>query len=118
MKTSITEQILEPAKQTRLRAFACSAIGSRSSIGGLLILALSWSLVLPFSARAERRISAPRPAAPAAPVSQPLTQATETFTVYGPHRFTRNTGQPVNVVENFLIPADAVAPFTILVETG
>src|SRR6266480_2730884 len=117
MKTSISEHILEPAKRVRLRAFSHSATGSRFCIIGLLIIALFWSLVLPFSARAERRPSGPH-AAPAAPASHTITQTTETFTVYNPHRFTRNAGQPVNVVENFTIPADAVAPFTILVENG
>lgn len=118
MKTSIIERILEPAKLTRLRTFLCSSIGSRSSIAGLLILALFWSLILPLSARAERRASSPKPSSPAAPASLPLTQSTETFTVYGPRRFTRDTGQPVNVIESFSIPADAGAPFTILVENG
>src|SRR6266550_8045518 len=118
MKTSISEHILEPAKRVRLGAFRYSANGFRSFITGLLILALSWSLVLPLSARAERRAISPPPAAPASPAAPSLTQASETFTVYGPHRFTRNTGQPVNVVENFSIPADAIAPFTILVENG
>ena len=118
MKTSIIEHILEPTKQTRLRRFLCSSIGSRSCIAGLLILALSWSLVLPLSVRAERRAISSQPAAPASPAAPSITQTSETFTVYGPHRFTRNTGQPVNVVENFSLPADAVAPFTILVENG
>jgi RHS repeat-associated protein len=115
MKTSIIEHILEPARQIRLRALT-SSTGSRSSIAGLLILALSWSLVLPFTVHA--RSSGPRPVVPATPVSQPLTQATEIFTVYGPQRFTRNAGEPVNVVENFSIPADAIAPFSVLVENG
>lgn len=115
MKTSIIEHILKPAKRIRRRALNRSAPGSRSSIAGLLIFALSWSLVLPLSARAERRASGPTANTPA---SQPLTQTTEVFTIYGPHRFTRNTGQPVNVVENFSIPTDAIAPFTILVENG
>lgn len=118
MKTRIIEHILEPAKRIRLRAFTSSAIGSRSSIAGLLILALFWSLVLPFSARAERRASGPLPVASASPAAHPLTQNTETFAVYGPHRFNRTPGQPVHVIENFSIPADAAAPFTILVENG
>src|SRR5947207_2918294 len=117
MKTSIIEHILEPAKQIRLRAFT-SSTGSRSSISGLLIFALSWSLVLPFMVHAEHRRSGPRPVSPATPVSQPRAQATEIFTVYGPQRFTRNAGEPVNVVENFSLPADAIAPFSVLVENG
>ena len=118
MKTSIIEHILEPTKQRRLRMFLCSSIGSRSCIAGMLILALSWSLVLPFSARAEHRSNTRQPAAPASPAAPAITQTSETFAVYGPHRFTRGTGQPVNVVESFSLPADAVAPFTILVENG
>jgi RHS repeat-associated protein len=117
MKTSIIEHILEPSKQRQLRALLCSSIGSRACISGLLILALSWSLVLPFNVRAKRLAISPPPAAPAS--SAPLlTHTSETFTVYGPHRFTRNPGQPVNVVENFSLPADAASPFTILVENG
>src|SRR5215208_3281922 len=116
MKTSIIEHILKPAN--RLRAFASSAIGSRLAIAGLLIFALSWSLVLPFTVHADRRTSGPSQAAPVAPASQPLTQGTEIFTVYGPQRFTQNSSEPVTLVEKFSLPADAVAPFNILVENG
>jgi RHS repeat-associated protein len=116
MKTSIIKHVLEPAK--RLRGFGYSAIASRSAIAGLLILALSWSLILPFSVHAERRPTGAKSVAPAPSTSRSLSQSTETFTVYGPQRFTRNNGQPVNVVENFSLPADAVAPFTILVDNG
>src|SRR5262249_49606462 len=42
----------------------------------------------------------------------------ETFDVYGPQRFTRLTGQPVNVVQTFSLPADAIAPFNIVVQNG
>jgi RHS repeat-associated protein len=116
MKTSIIKHVLGPAK--RLRKFGYSTIGSRSAIAGLLSMALSWSLVVPFSVSAERRPTGSKSAVPLPSTSRSLSQSTETFTVYGPKRFTRNNGQPVNVVENFSLPADTVAPFTILVENG
>src|SRR5215213_10999824 len=118
MKTSIIEHILEPTKQTRLQKFLCSSIGSRSTIAGLLVLVLTWSLILPFNVSAERRPTGPKSAALPPSTSRLLSQTTETFTVYGPQRFTRNSGQAVNVVENFSLPAGAIAPFTILVDNG
>lgn len=45
-------------------------------------------------------------------------QAGVTTTVYGPRRFDRATGQPVNVIEHFTLPSDVVAPFTINVQNG
>src|ERR1043166_8201341 len=105
MKTSIIEHILEPTKQRRRRRFLCSSIGSRSCIAGLLMLALSWSLVIPFRAQAnivDRK--------PLGTTTRTFPQS-ETFSVYGPHRIDRLTWQPVNVVENFSIPSDAAAPF-------
>ena len=113
MKTSILQHLIEPARRCSLS----SAVGARAAIAGLLILALTWSLVLPFRTQAA--------SAPAAktnsvetPEESPLPQATETFNVYGPQRFTRLTGQPVNHVQNFSLPADANAPFSIVVENG
>jgi RHS repeat-associated protein len=106
MKTRIIEYIVSPAERH-------AAVGSRSFLIGLLILALSWSLVTPFSVRAER-VHRARPT-----LSTPSrSQSTETFTVYGPQRFTRHPGAPVNVVQNFSLPADAVAPFAIRLENG
>jgi len=117
MKISIIEYVLEPAK--RLRGFGYTAVGSRSAIAGLLVLALTWSLILPFSVSAERHPTGPKSVGEPTPsTSRSLPQSTESFTVYGPQRFTRNNGQPVNVVENFSLPADAIAPFTILVDNG
>jgi RHS repeat-associated protein len=110
MKTSIIERILRRVKQTSL-----PALPARSCVAGLLLIALTWPLVLPGSVRAERFV---RHSQPVAPVSGPNTQAAETFTVYGPQRFTRNNGAPLNVVQSFSIPADAVAPFNIFVDNG
>ena len=110
MKTSIIEYSLTAAH--RVRAFG-SAIGSRFCIAMLLILALLWSIVLPFTPPASA--GDPRPNA-APTISNLVPQST--FTVYGPQRFTRDSGSPVNVVENFSIPTNAAAPFTILVANG
>src|ERR1043166_1459999 len=112
MKTSIIEHILEPTKQRRRRTFLCSSIGSRSCIAGLLMLALSWSLVIPFRAQAKIVDRKPRG------VTTRTVPQSETFTVYGPRRFDRQTGQAVNVVENFSIPSDAAAPFSIQIQNG
>lgn len=117
MKTSILQHLLERARSICSQISLSSAVGSRAAIAGLLIFALTWSLVLPFKTHA-----APGPVKklnPPAPAERSATpQATETFNVYGPQRFTRLTGQPVNVVQNFSLPADANAPFNILVENG
>src|ERR1044072_4097748 len=40
-------------------------------------------------------------------------QIPQTYKVYGPRRFERATGAPVTVNDNFVPPADAVAPFTV-----
>ncbi len=45
-------------------------------------------------------------------------QSAGTITVYGPRQFTRQTGPPTTVTEQFSLPANAAAPFTILVENG
>ncbi len=115
MKTSLLKRLFRPAH--RVRVFASSAISSPCAVAGLLILALTLSLVTPFNVRAERRVRNLRTETPEA-TSRSLSQTTETFIVYGPERFTRNTGSPVNVTDSFSLPADAVAPFTILVENG
>jgi RHS repeat-associated protein len=130
MKTSILQHLLERARSICSRVplidwnrtnqeeeLAPARPNSRAAIAGLLIFALTWSLVLPFRAQA-----APGPVtktnAPANAERSSITQGTETFNVYGPQRFTRLTGQAVNVVQNFSLPADANAPFKIVVENG
>jgi len=112
MKTRIIEQIVSPAERMRLLVVHHAAVGSRSYLAGFLILALSWSLVTPFSVRAERRTSAVRSVS-----SFPRPHSTETFTVYGPQIFT-DPGAPQTFTDNFSLPADAVAPFAILIENG
>jgi len=100
-------------KTIRVRTSCRAAIGYQSFLIGLLALALLWSPVTSFIVRAERGNSAFHSVSIS---SRP--QSTETFTIYGPQRFTRNSGAPVNVVENFSIPADTTAPFSILVQNG
>ena len=82
------------------------------------MVTLSSSLILPFNASAERRTAGPRSHATVVPALPSRPPVMGTFNVYGPQRFTRNSGQAVNVVENFSIPTDAVAPFAILIENG
>src|SRR5215813_2697669 len=117
MKTSILQQLLESARRICSQFPLSSAIGYRAAIVGLLILALTWSMVLPFRTQAASA-AGPKPKAPVTTESSSSAQATETFNVYGPQRFTRLTGQPVNVVQTFSLPADAIAPFSILVQNG
>src|SRR5215813_8779914 len=117
MKTSILQHLLEPVRRTRARFPLSSVVGSRSAIAGFLIFAIIWSLVLPFRTYAAPSAAAKRNR-PATPAPSSSTQATETFNIYGPQRFTRLTGQPVNVVQTFSLPADAIAPFSIQIENG
>src|SRR5436190_19404529 len=46
------------------------------------------------------------------------TQTTETITVYGPRRFDRKSGKPVDVVEQFTLPSDAMDRFAVVVQNG
>src|ERR1043166_49460 len=92
-----------------------SAIGSGAALAGLLILPLPWSMILPFRTQAASD-AGPKPKSPVTTESSSSTQATETFNVYGPQRFTRLTGQAVNVVQAFSLPAEATAPFNIVVQ--
>lgn len=117
MKTSILQQLLKPAKRFRERFSLSSAIGSKAAIAGLLIFALTWSMVLPFRTHAAAD-AGPKPKPPVITESSTPGQATETFNVYGPQRFTRLTGQAVNIVQTFSLPADAVAPFNIVIQNG
>ena len=116
MKTSIIAYI--PGAARRISAFP-SLPACRSGISGVLILVLVWALVLPFSACNDRRRPNPQPVPSPSPSPTPSPAPnTETFIVYGPKRFTRNSGEAVTTVENFSIPANAIAPFTVLVENG
>src|ERR1051326_794875 len=117
MKTSILQQLLESARRICSQFTLSSAIGSRAAIAGLLILALPWSMILPFRTQAASD-AGPKPKSPVTTESSSSTQATETFNVYGPQRFTRLTGQAVNVVQTFSLPAEATAPFNIVVQNG
>lgn len=94
------------------------AVDCRPAIAGVLVLALSWSLVLPFNVHAERPVDTGKRITTEPAPAPPAIQTTETFTVFGPQRFTRLTGQPVNTVQTFTLPAEAIEPFTILIENG
>jgi hypothetical protein len=64
MKTSFLQHLLEQARRIR-RLPPNSIFGSRFAIAVLLVFALTWSLVLPFSTHAERIEVRPQPNAPA-----------------------------------------------------
>src|ERR1044072_968472 len=100
MKTSIPQQLLERARNICSRIPLSSAVGSRAAISLLLLLALSWSLVLPFTTQAAPKPVA-KPNLPTTTETSSLPQTTEKFIVYGPQRFTRLTGQAVNIVQKF-----------------
>src|SRR5438132_855022 len=110
MKTSIFEQLSNFMERLRGRAFPFFHI--RSSITLLLVLSLLWSFIIPFRAQAKIVDRKPRG------VTFRTVPLSETFTVYGPRRFDRQTGQAVNVVENFSISSDAAAPFSIQIQNG
>ncbi|HEY0762426.1 MAG TPA: RHS repeat-associated core domain-containing protein [Pyrinomonadaceae bacterium] len=117
MITRILQHLLETARRICSQIPISSAIGSRAAIAGVLILALTWSMVLPFTTQAAPKpVPQPIPAEPAEPAT--INQVTETFSVYGPQRFTRLNGQPVNNVQNFSLPSGAIAPFNIRIENG
>src|SRR5205807_485238 len=78
----------------------------------LLVLSLLWSFIIPFRAQAKIVDRKPRG------VTFRTVPLSETFTVYGPRRIDRQTGQAVNVVDNFSISSDAAAPFSIQIQNG
>lgn len=75
MKTSIIEHILKPAQRILLRAFTGSPVGSRSSIAGLLMFALCWSLVLPLIVPVAARVNRVDPGMPSQPQAPPVEAA-------------------------------------------
>ena len=116
MKTIILERIFNPViERARRRATQTSAFGLRRSLAWLLIFSFLLLPIPPRFVRANTNLS-DKPASRA--TVTPAAQAAETFIVFGPRRFTRQTGEPVNVVEPFTIPADAVAPFSVQVVNG
>lgn len=80
-----------------------------------MIFVLSWLAVIPPGASALARAARPSGKTTPPPATAP---AAETFIVFGPRRFTREQGAPVNIVAPFTIPTDAVAPFSVQVENG
>lgn len=116
MKTIILERIFNPViERARRRAVRTSAFGLRRSLAWLLIFSILLLPIPPLFARANTNLSDK-------PVSRgtvkPAAQAAETFVVFGPRRFTRSNGSPVNVVAPFTLPADAVAPFSVQLVNG
>ncbi len=98
MKTSISEHILNSIKYVQRRALPDSAMSFQPGIALLIVMSLCWSLFIPLGALAKTsksKLTTSR--------SVPVLQSTQTFNVYGPQRFDRHTGQPVNVVQSFSI---------------
>ncbi|HEY9284496.1 MAG TPA: IPT/TIG domain-containing protein, partial [Pyrinomonadaceae bacterium] len=75
---------------------------------------MSWIVV----AQAMLPVVSAAPRIPPRPAPAKAAQATETFTVFGPERFTRQAGQPATVTKQFPLPAGAVAPFKMRVQNG
>src|SRR5712692_8683674 len=113
MKTRTFAQFSNAIRSASWRA-PVAAFLSRSCVALLIVLSLLWSVLSP-----GRAVYA-KPAKPKSGIIRipTIPQTTESFTVYGPHRFDRHTGSPVNVVENFSIPSDAIAPFSIAIQNG
>jgi RHS repeat-associated protein len=117
MKTFILEQMINSViERARRHAPQFSAFGQRHWIAWLLIFSFLLSPISPgivranainnLSGKTTRRVTAR------------TAQTAETFIVFGPRRFTREAGAPVNVVAPFTIPAEAVAPFAVQIENG
>ncbi len=83
-----------------------------------MIFVLTWLMLMPPGASAAGRVTPRQPATPESRSTTSATQTTETITVYGPQRFTREAGQPTNTLVPFTIPATAIAPFSIQLENG
>src|SRR5215213_7891892 len=111
MKTIIIifNTVIERARQ------AAVALGLRRSIAWLLIFLSLLTPVTPRLVSANVK-SSERTATGAAGAT--TAQTTETFVVFGPRRFTREAGAPVNAIENFTLPEGATAPFSVQVVNG
>ena len=114
MNTSVFVQLRNSIKRMPKRMPHLRRFHFRCCVALVILMSLFWSLLTPASVPAK---VADRKSKPATSRSIPP-QSTETFNIYGPRRFDRQTGPPVNVVETFSIPADGIAPFTILVQNG
>src|SRR5947207_4847561 len=112
MNTSVFVQLRNSIKRMPKRMLHLRRFHFRCCVALVILMSLCWSLLTPASVPAkvaDRKSNTSRSIPP---------QSTETFNIYGPRRFDRQTGPPVNVVETFSIPADGIAPFTILVQNG
>src|ERR1044072_7029159 len=110
---STFDSMIKRARRASVRATGFSL---QRCTAWVLIFVLAW-LVLTPSIGAGRTIDRPRNPEKGASHSS-ASQATETVVVYGPRRFTRASGAPTNVVEQFSLPAGIVAAFTVDVQNG
>src|SRR5438552_4421239 len=115
MNTRVFEQRRNSIKRTPKRMLNLRRrFHFRCCVALVILMSLFWSLLTPASVPAKVADRKPKPA-----TSRSIPpQSAETFNIYGPRRFDRQTGPPVNVVETFSIPADGIAPFTIFVQNG
>jgi RHS repeat-associated protein len=111
----------------RARANSSILIPRRSVLTAwLLILTLVCQTIVPMATAAERNTLRKQPVTPSRDVKTPkaqnklevpLAQTSETITVFGPRRFDR-VGLLTTITEQFSLPADAIAPFTVQVRNG
>lgn len=124
MRTNKVKHLLMKAARRagdRLSTFLSSAFSSRTLSRLLLFVMVLQAVTLPSAAMTttpEPSSSSKRAAGPAPRTPAGAAQTTETFTIYGPHRFDRKTGAPVTVTESFALPGGAIAPFTLSLQNG
>src|SRR6185436_3083421 len=83
----------------------------------LLVFAVVMGSIAP-SALATKLATAKRPVKPASTATATTPQSGDSIVFYGPRQFTRASGSPVTVTEQFSVPFGVVAPYTINVLNG
>lgn len=112
MKMRKVNQVVNSAANGLSDIWVCSLPLIRSCMS----LLLAWTIIVqataPIATASSRSASGTRNAATR------QTQVTETITVFGPERFTRQAGQPTTFTRQFALPAGAIAPFMMQVQNG
>jgi len=84
-------------------------------LGLLLIFTLAFQSIVPASLYAKPISKRPKTDSKSTPLTAP--PQSDTFTIYGPRQIER-TGPVTRFTDQFTIPVDAIAPFTVLVSNG